>query len=233
MSTYNDDKIPIKFWEESERPREKMILHGANQLSDAELLAILIGSGNTNESAVALMLRILKDADNNLNQLARMGINGLLQYKGIGEAKAITIQAALELAGRRERNRVKDKVQVRSSNDIYKFFTHQLSDLPHEEFWVLYLNRSLRVLAKERLSVGGISGTVVDIRILLKRALELLSASIVLIHNHPSGNLNPSDEDRTLTRKIKEAAHMLDIRLNDHIIISTTGYYSFADAGLI
>jgi DNA repair protein RadC len=229
----SEDKLNIKAWAEEDRPREKLMLKGKSSLSDAELLAIMIGSGNKNETAVALCQRILKDYENNLAELSKATITDLMKYKGVGEAKAITIVATLELANRRNQSQVKDKIKINSSRDTYQFFSGYMADLPHEEFWVLFLNRANKVLAREQMSSGGITGTVVDTRLLMKRALELLSTSIVLIHNHPSGNLTPSDEDKKLTKKLKEAASSLDIHLLDHLIISNKGYYSFADEHML
>lgn len=229
MKYPKEDKLTIKAWAEEDRPREKLLLKGKHSLSDAELIAILIGSGNRTETAVALVQRILKDYDHNLAELSKASLADLLKYKGIGEAKAITILATLELANRKNQSKIKDKIQITESGDAYNFFKQYMADLPHEEFWVLYLNRANMVIAKEQLSIGGISGTIVDSRIVLKRALELLCSAIVLIHNHPSGSLLPSDEDKKLTRKIKEACISLDIHLVDHLIISHKGYYSFND----
>lgn len=233
MEYAKEERLKIKAWAEEDRPREKLMLKGRSSLSDAELLAILVGSGNTSETAIALCQRILKDYDYNLAELSKASIADLLKYKGIGEAKAISIIAALELAHRRNQSQVKDKIQVTSSRDIYQFFSGSMSDLPHEEFWVLFMNRANKVIAKEQMSSGGITGTMVDIRLLLKRTLELYSTTIALIHNHPSGNLRPSEEDKKLTKKIKEAAHSLDIVLIDHIIVCNKGYYSFADEHIL
>ena len=233
MEYNKTEKLSIKSWAEEDRPREKLVLKGKHSLSDAELIAILIGSGNREETAVSLIQRILRDYENNLAELAKANINDLSKYKGIGEAKAITIIATLELANRKNQSQIKDKIQIKNSQDAYHFFASYMADLAHEEFWVLYLNRANKVIAKEKLSAGGITGTIVDGRLVLKRALELLSTSLVLIHNHPSGNLQPSEEDKKLTKKIKDACITLDILLIDHLIISNKGYYSFADEGKI
>ncbi len=226
-------KLNIKSWAEEDRPREKLLLKGKHNLSDAELLAILIGSGNREESAVSLMQQILKNYDHNLSSLAKASITELQQFKGIGEAKAISILAALEIGNRKTQSQVKDKIQISNSKDAYQFLAQYMAELVHEEFWVLYLNRANKVISKELLSSGGISGTIVDIRILLKRCVELLSSSVVLLHNHPSGNLHPSEEDKKLTKKIREACLQLDIQVIDHIIITYKGYFSFADEGLL
>ncbi|MEI6311833.1 MAG: DNA repair protein RadC [Bacteroidota bacterium] len=226
-------KLNIKSWAEEDRPREKLLLKGKHNLSDAELLAILIGSGNREESAVSLIQQVLKNYDHNLASLAKASVTELKQFKGIGEAKAITIIAALEIGNRKIQSQVKDKIQISNSRDAYQFLAQYMAELVHEEFWVLYLNRANKVISKELLSSGGISGTVVDIRILLKRCVELLSSSIVLLHNHPSGNLHPSEEDKKLTKKIREACLHLDIQVIDHIIITYKGYFSFADEGLL
>lgn len=233
MKYENAGKLNIKSWAEEDRPREKLLLRGKQNLTDAELLAILIGSGNRTETAVGLVQRILAENDHNLAQLSKLSINELLKFNGIGEAKAITIIAALELANRKNQSQVKDKIQIKSSSDAYNFLSFYMADLTHEEFWVLFLNRANIVIAREQLSVGGIAGTVVDTRIILKKALEYLSSSMVLVHNHPSGNLQPSEEDKKLTKKIKDATSILDIQILDHLIISNKGYFSFADEGIL
>jgi len=227
------EKLTIKSWAEGDRPREKLMLKGKGALSDAELLAILIGSGNNKETAVDLCKRILQQSNNNLNSLARKSINDLMQFKGIGEAKAISIVAALELGRRLESSSEEDREVVKSSKDAYKILKSNLADLPHEEFWVLYLNRANKVVEKRFISRGGVSGTVADFKIILKRGLELLASSIVLAHNHPSGNLTPSEEDRKLTKKFNEAVKLLDMSLLDHIIVTESGYFSFRDDGLL
>ncbi len=227
------EKLTIKLWAEDDRPREKLMLKGKGTLSDAELLAILIGSGNSKETAVDLCKRILQQSNNNLTSLARNSINDLMQFKGIGEAKAITIVAALELGRRLESSSEEDREVVKCSKDAYKILKSNLTDLPHEEFWVLYLNRANKVIEKRFISKGGVSGTVADFKIIFKRGLELLASSIVLAHNHPSGNLTPSEEDRKLTKRFNEAARLLDISLADHIIITDSNYFSFRDDGLL
>lgn len=227
------EKLTIKSWAEDDRPREKLMLKGKGALSDAELLAILIGSGNSKETAVDLCKRILQQANNNLNSLAKHSINDLMKFKGIGEAKAITIVAALELGRRLESSSEEEREKITASKDAYRILKGNLADLPHEEFWALYLNRANKVIEKSFISRGGVSGTVADFKIIFKRGLELLASSVVLAHNHPSGNLAPSDEDRKITKKFNEAARLLDMSLTDHIIITDSGYYSFRDEGQI
>lgn len=222
----------IRSWAEEDRPREKLLLKGSSALSDAELLAILIGSGTPGESAVDLCKTILKDVHNNLNELGKLSIVDLKKYKGIGEAKAITIIAALELAKRRRVSEVREKEKITGSKDVYEYF-HHLSDLRNEEFYVLFLNRANKIITHKKVSQGGITGTVADIRLILKDALDNFATGIVLCHNHPSGNLKPSNEDKELTQKVKQTTKLLDINLLDHIIVSDTGYFSFADEGLL
>lgn len=227
-------KISIKNWAEEDRPREKMMLKGVSALSDSELLAILIGSGNDKESAVELCKRILQKADNNLNKLGRFSVNDLVSnFRGVGPAKAITIIAALELGRRRKSEEVVERKRINSSNDAYAIFYPILSDLNHEETWALLLDRSNKVVSTMQVSRGGISGTVVDIRLILREAINHYACSIVLGHNHPSGSCTPSPQDTTLTKKLKEAAQWMDISLLDHIIVCGETYYSFADNGII
>ena len=228
------EKISIKHWAEEDRPREKMMLKGVSALSDSELLAILIGSGNDKESAVELCKRILQKADNNLNKLGRFSVNDLTSnFRGVGPAKAITIIAALELGRRRKSEEVVERKRINSSNDAYAIFYPILSDLNHEETWALLLDRSNKVVSTMQVSRGGISGTVVDIRLILREAINHYACSIVLGHNHPSGSCTPSPQDTTLTKKLKEAAQWMDISLLDHIIVCGETYYSFADNGII
>lgn len=227
-------KMGIKAWAEEDRPREKLLLKGHGALTDAELLAILIGSGNTNESAVDLCKRILKEAaTNDLNELAKLDLHDLMKFKGIGEAKAITIVAALELGRRRRAAEVGVKPQITSSRDVFELLQPRIGDLPHEEFWVLYLNRANRVTFQESISAGGVAGTVADLKIIFKRALNQLASGIIIAHNHPSGNLKPSQADIDLTRKVREGGKTLEISVLDHLIITTSGYFSFADEGLL
>ena len=210
-----------------------MILKGSNVLSDAELLAILIGSGSREESAVDLCKRILANQNNNLNQLAKLSLNDLQKFKGIGEAKAISIIAALELGKRR---RLEEALQVKKISDsasVFEILQPLLGDLPHEEFWVLYFNQSNTLIDKSLMAKGGITSTLVDVRLVLKKALEVSAVGIILAHNHPSGKISPSDSDVTLTKKIKEAARMMDIRVLDHIIVTEKLYFSFADKEML
>lgn len=226
-------KLNITDWALSDRPREKLISKGMSSLSDAELIAILIGSGNKSETAVDLSKRILSENKNNLNELAKLSITDLEKYNGIGEAKAITIIAALELGRRRNLNEAIERQKIISSKDAYDIFSSIISDLPYEEFWVLLLNRSNKIIDKVRISSGGITGTIADVRIILKEAILKNSTGIIVCHNHPSGNLNPSARDKELTKKIKNASEIMDIALLDHIIIAGNSFYSFADEGIL
>lgn len=222
----------MKEWSPEDQPREKFLLKGVNALSDAELLAILISSGNTEETVVQLSQRILQSVNNNLNQLGKLSIKDLISnFKGIGEAKAITILAALELGKRRRSSEITNLGKIRFSKDIYDLFHPLLADLYHEEFWVLFLNRANKIIDKIKLSQGGISETVVDNRIIYKEALSRLCSSIIICHNHPSGNRKPSKPDEILTQRLKEGLKLLDISLIDHVIVCDNGYYSFADDG--
>ncbi len=223
----------IKNWKEDDRPREKLLSKGKNALSDAELIAILIGSGNREESAVGLSKRILTFTSNNLNQLGKLSVNDLTQFKGIGEAKAITIITALELGRRRRLEEALERPKITSSKAVYDIMQPILGELNHEEFWVLYLNNSNKIMHKNQLSSGGITGTLVDVRILFKKALELSSVAVILCHNHPSGSLKPSKSDLDLTKKIQEAGKSLDIKILDHLLITEKAYFSFADSNLI
>ena len=220
-------------WAVEDRPREKMLKHGFASLSNAELVAILIGSGNLNETAVELSRRILSDFKNDLDQLGKSSVEKLKSYNGIGEAKAINILAALELGRRRQMAGKNERVKIGTSEDAYQYIRFELSDLTHEEFWVVYLDRANNVIDKVKISQGGITGTVIDIRIILRQAIERLASSIILVHNHPSGNLDPSKNDVEITRKALEASKLLDIKVLDHIIIGGEKYASFADEGLI
>lgn len=228
----NYTSLSIKTWAEEDRPREKLLTKGSGNLSEAELIAILIGSGNRVESAVELSKRILSSSGNNLNELGKLTSRDLMKFKGIGQAKAISILAALELGKRRRISEVKLKEKITSSADTHEYFQH-LVDLPNEEFWILLLNRANKIIIKQNISKGGISGTVADAKIIFKCALDHLASSLILCHNHPSGNLQPSEADIKLTRKLKEAGNLLDINVLDHVIIGETGYYSFADEGLM
>ncbi len=225
--------FPITNWAEDDRPREKLMIKGKNALSDAELIAILIGSGSRNESAVQLSKRILSNFDNNLNALGKLSIKQLTEFKGIGEAKAISIIAAMELGRRRREMEAIELKQIGSSKSVFEIMQPIIGELQHEEFWILYLNYSNKVIAKSQLSKGGITGTVVDIRIVFKIALEQNATSIILSHNHPSGKLQPSDADIIITKKIKMAGQQLDIPVLDHLIITEKGFYSFNDNGFL
>lgn len=224
-------KLTISQWAEEDRPREKMMAKGAASLSDAELLAILIGSGNREESAVELMKRVLQACGNNLNTLARWEMHDFSQFKGMGPAKSIAVMAALELGKRRNDQEQPDRVQVRESGDIYRLFHPLLRDLDREEFWVLLLNQAGRVIGRERLSSGGIDGTYVDVRFILRKALLAKATQLAIVHNHPSGNTRPSREDIQVTRKVSQAASTMNIRMIDHLVITDGAYYSFADEG--
>jgi len=224
---------PISQWAEDDRPREKFLLKGKTALSDAELLAILLGSGSRNESAVQLAQRILAHSQNNLNTLGKQTITQLMEFRGIGEAKAITVAAALELGRRRRMEEVKDKVKITSSKTVFDIMQPLIGELAHEVFWVLYLNNSNKIIHKAVLSKGGITGTVVDIRLIFKSALENQATSLILSHNHPSGKLQASEADRAITQRLKIAGQHLDILVLDHVIITETGYLSFADEGIL
>lgn len=224
--------FPITHWAEDDKPREKLMLKGKSVLTDAELIAILIGSGNRNESAVDLSKRILASVDNNLNALGKLTIIQLMNFKGIGEAKAISIIAAMELGRRRRSEDVVELTKITSSKAVFEVMQPIIGELPHEEFWVLFLNNSNKILFKSQLSKGGMTGTIVDVRMVFKIALEQNATSIILTHNHPSGKLVPSDADIQITKKIKNAGQQLDIPVLDHIIIAERGYYSFADEGI-
>jgi len=225
--------IKITEWAVEDRPREKLIQKGTSSLSDAELLAILISSGTKHKSAVDLGRELLAVADNNLNSLGKLSINDLKKLHGIGSARAVTIAAALELGRRRKLAEVPEVPQIKCSKDVADIFQPLLSDLSHEEFWILFLNRSNKVINRMKLSQGGISGTVTDVRLVMKKAIECLASGIIVCHNHPSGNLNPSESDSKITQKIKDAGNMMDIQLLDHLIISDKDYYSFADNGML
>ena len=226
-------KLSIKNWQNDDRPREKLLLKGKQALSNAELIAILIGSGNTKESAVELAQRIMQSVDNNLINLSRLRINDLMKFKGIGEAKAITIVGAMELGRRRREEEVKEKKKISSSKDVFEVFQPNLADSPFEEFWILLVNRANKIIGKYQISQGGVSGTIADPKRIFHLALENLASGIILCHNHPSGNIQPSQPDIKLTKKIKEGSLLLEINLLDHIIIGDENYYSFADNGMM
>lgn len=223
----------IKSWAEEDRPREKLLDKGRQMLTEAELIAILIGSGNKDETSVELSKRILSSVGNNLNQLGKLNVTELMKFKGIGEAKAISIVAAMELGRRRKESETVKREKIITSKDVYEIMKPSMMDLPHEEFWLLMLNRASAVIKKELISRGGVSGTVVDAKIIFKTAVEQYASSIIICHNHPSGNLRPSDADIRLTKNIKEAGKVMEISLLDHLIITEKGFYSFADEGII
>jgi len=223
----------IKNWSDDDKPREKLVQKGRSVLSDAELIAILIGSGSRAESAVELSKRILASVDNNLNELGRLSVKQLMTFKGIGEAKAVSIVAALEV-GRRRRGEDSLKIdKIGGSQDVYHLLQPILGDLEHEEFWILFLNNSNKVLHKAQLSKGGITGTLVDVRLVMKQTIELGAVAIILVHNHPSGTLSPSAADKQITQKIKTASETLDVKVLDHLIITQKSYYSFADEKIL
>lgn len=230
---YSNQNLSIKCWAEEDRPREKLLHKGKTSLSDAELIAILLGSGSRNETAVSLAKRILNSAGNNIKALAKLSIEELCQFNGIGPAKAINLIAAIELGRRRgsEASLVLDKITC--SKDVFTIMWPLIGDLPHEEFWVLFLNNSNKVLFKQQLSKGGITGTLVDVRLVFKKALALFATSIILCHNHPSGKLIPSMSDKQLTQKIKKAGATIDIAVLDHLILTENAYFSFADESIL
>ncbi len=229
----NSNSFSIKNWSQDDQPREKLRDKGRASLSDAELIAILIGSGNKTESAVALSQRILASADYNLSELGKLSIKQLMTFKGIGEAKAITIAAAMELGRRRRGEEALEKKKISSSVSVFELMQPIIGELPHEEFWIVYVNNSNKVIQKQLLSKGGITGTLVDVRLVLKNALEVGATGLILAHNHPSGTLKPSEADQQLTKKLKNAAESLDIKVLDHLIITEKAYFSFADENLL
>lgn len=223
----------IKNWSEDDRPREKLLQKGKSILSNAELIAILIGSGNRDESAVALSKRILNSVEDNLNGLGKLSVSELIKFKGIGEAKAVSIVAALEIGRRRRGEEALERKKITSSSSVFELMQPIIGELPHEEFWILYLNNSNKVLEKSQLSKGGITGTLVDVRLVLKTALQLGAVGLILTHNHPSGTLKPSQADKNITQKLKTAGESLDIKVLDHVIITEKAYFSFADENLL
>lgn len=223
----------IKNWSQNDQPREKLRDRGKSALTDAELVAILLGSGNRDENAVALGKRILASVNNNLNELGKLSLKQLMQFKGIGEAKAITIAATMELGRRRRGEEALNKDKINSSTTVFEIMQPIIGELPHEEFWIIYLNNSNKIIQKKLLSKGGITGTLVDVRLVLKTALELGAVGLILAHNHPSGTLKPSQADKDLTHKLKHAALSLDIKILDHLIITEIAYFSFADESIL
>lgn len=227
--TISKQKLSINQWAEEDRPREKMMSKGIDVLSDAELLGILIGSGNTEESAVELMRRILSSCDNNLNELGKWTYRNYSDFKGIGPAKATTVMAALELGKRRKLQQTKERSKITCSIDVYNLFHPIMCDLPQEEFWILLLNQSNKVIDKQKISSGGIDGTYADVRTILREALLQRATGLILCHNHPSGNPTPSINDKRLTDSVRESVKTMNIRLSDHVIVCDGNYYSFAD----
>ena len=227
------EKLSINHWAEEDRPREKMMRKGAEALSIAELLAILIGSGTTEDSAVSLMQKVLSRCDNNINTLGKWNLNDFTSFKGLGPAKGITIMAALELGKRRAMQEPIERAVIKESTDIYNIFHPLLCDSPQEEFWLLLLNQAAKVIDKVRISQGGIDQTTVDVRSVMREAILVRATQIAMVHNHPSGNLKPSNEDINITNKIKKASDLLNIRLIDHVIVTDGNFYSFHDHGLI
>lgn len=228
-----DSHLPIKAWAEEDRPREKLLLKGKHSLTDVELIAILISTGNAGETAVDLARRILSDNSNDLSLLGRINVQELQKFKGIGEAKAVSIVAALELGRRRKESKEVKREKVTSSREAVNLMQPMLGDLLHEEFWVIFLNRANCIIGKQQISIGGMSGTVADPRMIFKAALDQKAVSIILCHNHPSGNNQPSAADVQLTKNISEGGKVLEITVLDHIIVTQHGFYSFADEGLI
>lgn len=225
--------MSIKFLAEDDRPREKFLLKGRNSLSDSELLAIIMGSGSRDETAVELARKILASVDNNWHQLSLLTIKDLTKFKGVGEVKAISIATALEIGKRRASQEIPEKPQISSSNDAYQILKFHLAELRTEEFWAIFLNQSNKVIHISQLTQGGINQSIVDIRILFKNALDHFATGIIVAHNHPSGNLKPSSEDIHITKKIKEAGELMNIQLLDHLIITQNSYLSLADENLL
>ncbi len=225
--------FPIRHWAEDDKPRAKLVHKGQAALSDAELIAILIGSGSRDESAVELSKKIMASAQNSLHELGKLSISQLKQFKGIGEAKAVSIAAALEIGRRRRQQAALQLYGINSSQDAFELLQPLIGDLPHEEFWIVYLNNGNKAIYKGQLSKGGITGTLVDVRLVLKQALEIGAVALILAHNHPSGTLKPSVADKEITYKLKKAADSMDIKVLDHLIISHLGYFSFADEKII
>ncbi len=228
-----EDYRRILSWAEEDRPREKLMLKGKSALTDAELIAILIGSGTRELSAVDLSKIILQSVGNNLNELAKLSVNDLMKFKGIGDAKAISIVSALELGRRRKESETLKRTKITCSADGYDAIRPHLLDLSHEQFWILLLNRANEVIRPFQISVGGVSGTVADPKLIFKAAIEHLASAIILVHNHPSGNLTPSQADKDLTKKVVEAGRLLDVPVLDHLIFGDNGYFSFADEGMM
>lgn len=226
-------KLSIKNWSEDDQPREKMLKKGRNALSNAELITILIGTGTRNKSALELSQDLLHKVKNNLHELGKLSVHEIMQIKGLGPAKAVTIAAALELGRRRKDTEPQKQVQITCSADSFEHFSIYLQDLPHEEFWFALLNKANQVIETMPLSKGGVDGTVVDVKLICQKAIEKLASGVIISHNHPSGNLNASNQDKQITQKLKEALKLFDIVLLDHIIIASNNYVSFADEGML
>ena len=233
MEKVSNSYLAITQWAEEDRPREKLLLKGKSSLSDAELIGILLGSGTKTLSAVDLAKQILNSVGNDLHALAKMSVSDLCKFKGIGEAKAISIVSALELGRRRKDAEPVKQPRITCSDDAYQLLKPELTDLPHEEFWIILLKRNNQVIRKEQVSFGGVSGTIVDPKIIFKKALDNLASGMILVHNHPSGNLKPSQADIQLTKKLKTSGELLEIPIYDHIIFTDHGYYSFSDQAMI
>lgn len=225
--------MSLKLLAEDDRPREKFLLKGKNSLSDAELLAIILGSGSRDESAVELARKILKSVDHNWHQLSKLTVKDLMKFKGVGEAKAVSVAAALEIGSRRAGQEVRELAKINSPKECFQFFRPYLGDLQTEEFWAIFVNQNSKILHFTRLTSGGISSSIVDIRILFRTALEHFATGFFVAHNHPSGNLKPSEEDRRITEQLDEAGKLLNIKLIDHLIITQNAYYSFSEEGIL
>ena len=231
MKNYNN--TPIKNWSVEDRPREKLLQYGIQSLSNAELIGIILGSGTREMNAVELARQLLASVDNNMQELGRMSIDMMKETKGIGSARAIILKAALELGSRQKATVIDERVAITGSRVAYEMLAPLVGKLEHEEFWILILNRANKVIKSEKISQGGLTGTVIDTRIILKHAIEKRATSLIICHNHPSGNRKPSEADISITRKIKEAAKIMDIKLIDHIIVTENSYFSFADEGYL
>ncbi len=227
------DKLSIKDWSKDDQPREKLLEKGASALSNSELIAILIRTGNLDESAVNLSQKILTSANNNLNELGKFSVTDMTKLKGIGMAKAISVIAALELGRRRKVDDILNKKKITTSHEVYEYFQPLMGDISHEEFWVLMLNRANKIIERQKISQGGMAGTVIDVKIIFRKALEARASSIILCHNHPSGNTSPSKSDIEITKKLYDAGKTMDISILDHVILSDHDYFSFADKGMI
>ncbi|MFT3919577.1 RadC family protein [Cloacibacterium sp.] len=225
--------MSIKFLAEDDRPREKFLLKGKTSLSDSELLAIILGSGNNEDSALELARKILASVGNNWQNLSKLSIKDLMKFKGIGEAKAISVAATLEIGRRKASQETPEKTSISSAKDSYNIFSQHLSDLRTEEFWAIFLNQKNQIVYKTQISKGGISGTLVDVRVLFRIAIEHFATSLIVAHNHPSGSLKPSLEDIQITKSIKNAGEILNVTLLDHLIIGDNSFFSFAEEGLL